>query len=407
MKIGILTNTYPPNLNGVSLAVKNLEAGLRAKGHEVFVATPKVIGVEYRPEVFAIDSIPTKEKVSPDLYIPILYIQKATEFFRQKEVELIHTHDIFIGGSEGIVIAANLGVPCIHTFHTFIESYPYWWVPYRRKIIRTHIKLVCNNYDHVIAPSVKVYRYLAQIGFKTPVTQMLNVIDNKHLVPIESNKVLAKKIGFKPTDFVFITFCRVAHEKSVDIGLVVLHQLIKKYKNIKYLICGQGPEIENLKTLAGYLGISDKVIFTRRYEQNELSGLASLAKVFLFTSHTENLPTNLLEAMKLSLPVISVDDEAVDYLLDPGINGFKGSVDEMSQYAEKLYLDKKLLQNMSENALERAKKIENEDVTQEHVELYQKVLKYYKNKDIDPGVLETQITKISSLVSKSIQKIFR
>lgn len=407
MKIGILTNTYPPNLNGVSIAVSNLEESLKSKGIEVFIATPCVKNVEYADNVLPIDAIPTKVKVSPDLYIPQKYIDDVVEFFREKQVDLIHTHDIFMGGAEGIVIAAKLGIPCIHTFHTFVESYPYLQVPARKKIIRAHIRLVCNNYNHITAPSMKVYKYLAQIGFETPVTQILNVPSESYLQIKPKNKELAAKYGIQENDFVFATFCRVAKEKSIDIGLIAIHKLLKKYSNIKYLICGQGPEIANLQLLANHLDISDKVIFTGKYQPAELSDLGSISDVFLFTSHTENLPTNLFEAMRLGLPVLSVDDESVDYLLQHGFNGYKGTVDELSSYAEALYTDKHLLNALSKNAYETGQNLLSKDIIQEYVDLYDRVIRHYHEEpvDIEEIGLLLQTQKLSKFIQKGIKKV--
>jgi 1,2-diacylglycerol 3-alpha-glucosyltransferase len=409
MKIGILTNTYPPNLNGVSVAVRNLEVALKAKGVEVFIATPMVRGVQYPANVLPLKAIRTKNQVSPDLSIPYDYIDDVISFFRENQVELVHTHDIFIGAAEGIVVATKLGVPSIHTFHTFVESYPYLQVPARKEIIRTHIRLVCNNYNHITAPSMKVYRYLAQVGFETPVTQLLNVPSVDYLKVKPRNNTFAKKYGIQKDDFVFVTFCRVAAEKTVDIGLVVLHQLLKKYDNIKYLICGQGPEIDELQALAKHLGIQDKVIFTGKYQPQDLSDIGSVSDVFVFTSHTENLPTNLFEAMSLGLPVLSVDDESVDYLLVDGQNGYKSSVDEMTRQAEELYLNSDLKKQMSQSALASVQKILEQDIAQEYIDLYTRVIKYYHEVPITSRDLENvfnQVQSIPKMVRGALKKLW-
>ncbi|MEM1312709.1 MAG: glycosyltransferase [Patescibacteria group bacterium] len=408
MKIGILTNTYPPNLNGVSIAVQNLENALRKKGVEVFIATPKVKGVEYPDNVLPLKSIRTKNKVSPDLAIPYDYIDDVVKFFKKNQVELVHTHDIFIGAAEGIVVSTKLSVPSVHTFHTFVESYPYLQVPARKEIIRQHIRLVCNNYSHITAPSQKVYKYLAQVGFETPVTQLLNVPNGDYLKPKSKDHSLAKQLGIKKDDFVFVTFCRVAEEKTVDIGLVVLHQLLKKYNNIKYLISGQGPEIEELQNLAKHLGVQDKVIFSGKYTPQDLSSIGSISDVFIFTSHTENLPTNIFEALSLGLPIISVDDESVDYLLNTGYNGYKGSVDEMTEYAEQIYLDKGLKKQISDNALLSVKELINKDIVTDYIALYQRLIKYYKQEpQTDSEIKNTfdQLFRIPKIVRRTLKKL--
>ena len=408
MKIGILTNTYTPNLNGVSVAIRNLEQALNEKGVEVFIATPVVAGYDYPPNVLPLKAVPTKTQVSPDLSIPYGYVDDVVRFFGDNEVDLVHTHDIFIGAAEGIVVASRLGIPSIHTFHTFVESYPYLQVPARREIIRTHIRLVCNNYSHITAPSAKVYRYLAQIGFSTPVTQLLNVPSESYLQIKPKNLDLAKKWGVRENDFVFVTFCRVASEKTVDIGIRVLEKLLKTNDNVKYLVCGQGPEIEALRELAEQMGIANKVIFTGRYTSQDLSDIGSISDVFVFTSHTENLPTNLFEAMSLGLPVLSVDDESVDYLLVEGENGFKGSESQMSEYAQRFYKEPDLVSQMSQNALKAVRTILDKDIAQEYVDLYTRVIKHYNeelNEPIEENELWKQLQSMPARISNKVKKM--
>ena len=408
MNIGILTNTYPPNLNGVSISVKNLEQGLMEKGVNVFVATPQVENVVYPDHVLGLRALATNDDFSPDLYLPYRFIDDAVEFFRKNKVDLIHTHDIFVGGAEGIVIAEKLGIPCIHTFHTFVESYPYLNVPKRREIVRTHIRLVCNNYTHVTAPSLKVYKYLAKVGFKTPVTQLINVPTQKNLKVIPKDRLLAEKYDIKDEDFVFITFCRIAKEKSVEIGMEILRKILLRTENVKYLICGQGPEIDDLKKVASSLGIGDKVIFTGKYTPDDLSDLASLANVFVFTSHTENLPTNLFEAMCLGLPVLSVDDESVDYLLKHGVNGYKGSVEELGEKALELYESSELVEELSQNALDSANKLLSKDVAQDYIDLYTRVIKFYHEnprEEFDEEGLLDIVSKFPRSIKNKIKEV--
>ncbi len=384
MIVGILTNTYPPDLNGVCAAVKNLKSGLEDCGIRVVVATPKIEGRIYSSEVFPIRAIATNDDVSPDLAIPYFYINQVTEFFRREGVTIIHTHDTMIGGPEGIAIAAKLNVPCIHTFHTFIEQYPYLNLPLRNQAIRKMIRIFLNNYNHITAPSIKVYKYLSGLGVRTHMTNLVNVTGCNDLEPMKYDVELGKIIGLNADDFVFLTFCRVAKEKSVEVGLIALLPVLKKHPNTKYIIAGQGPEVENLQTLVTYLGINSQVIFTGKYELNDLNALSSLASVFIFTSHTENLPTNLLEAMSLGLPVISVDDEAVRYLLKPEENGYVGSVDQMTQYAEYLYQNPDRIPELSANARQTAVDFQNQNITQKYIDLYIRVADEFAYKQENP-----------------------
>jgi glycosyltransferase involved in cell wall biosynthesis len=132
--------------------------------------------------------------------------------------------------------------------------------------------------------------------------------------------------------------------------------------------------------------------------------------VFVFTSHTENLPTNLFEAMSLGLPVLSVDDESVDYLLVDGENGFKGSEEQMSQYAQRFYEDRSLVSAMSANAIKAVKTILDKDIAQEYVDLYQRVIKHFLEESqpiAQENLILTQLQNISKRVTKSFKKLLR
>ena len=120
MKIGILTNTYDPDANGVSVAIKGLEKQLTEMGNQVFVVAPKHEGVIYPDNVLAVNAIKLPKNISSDLKLPLFYTDEATKFFAQNQIEILHTHDTVMGGIEGLVIANKLKIPAIHTFHTFI-----------------------------------------------------------------------------------------------------------------------------------------------------------------------------------------------------------------------------------------------------------------------------------------------
>ena len=419
MRIGILTNTYPPNLNGVSVAVKSLKKSLEKAGHKVFVATPEIKGQKYPSNILPIRSSPVPKTISPDLKLPYLYVNQTSEFFQKNGVEIVHTHDTIFGGLEGLIIAMKLNVPSVHTFHTMIENYDYFKIPGYKSLTKNFIQTVCNGYEHIIAPSPKVYDYLLSIGVYSRITQIFNVPDTE---PLEKNttsdftepksfsKIFTPSADKKETyidpatDFVFITFCRLAKEKGVGQGIEVLSPILKKYPTAKYLILGQGPEKENLENLVKNLKLDNKVIFTGKYERQELPYYASLSKVFLFTSTTENLPTNIFEAMFLGLPVISVDDSSVDYLLKDGENGFKAKLCDLTKIAEDLIQNPKKLIKLSQQAKESAKKLDPDIITKHHLALYRRNIQYfYEKKNRQKEIINMEVT--NKLLEKPLKTL--
>src|SRR6476646_6071674 len=100
MTIGILTNTYPPNLNGVSVTTGRLVDELRRKGIHVVVAAPQTEGVEYPEYVLPLRSFPLPKTLRSDIQVPLFYSSEVANFFSSHGVELIHSQDTFFGGLE-------------------------------------------------------------------------------------------------------------------------------------------------------------------------------------------------------------------------------------------------------------------------------------------------------------------
>lgn len=377
MVIGILANTYPPDLNGVSVTTANLVEALRAKGVKVVVAIPKVKNVDYPDYVLPLKCIPLPKRMRADIQIPFNFKDEVIQFFRENGVNLIHSHDTFFGGLEASQIAKELNIPCVHTYHTFIEAYRSVDIPGYKPFIREFSRQICNKYDHVVALSSKIFLYLKELKITSPISQFLNVSSLEHLQPQEFDASFGMRYGIEKDDFVVITFGRVSKEKGLDKALEAIAPLLKTHRNTKYIICGQGSYAKTLSKKALKLGIADQVIFTGKYNPENLAQLCSLAKFFLFTSTTENLPTTLLEAMYCGLPVVAVDDDSVDYILKPRQNGLKTSIEKISYLCGELYSNPELLKNLSQEAVLSAKEVASRDIAQEYVELYRGIIEKY------------------------------
>jgi 1,2-diacylglycerol 3-alpha-glucosyltransferase len=381
MKVGILTNTYPPMKNGVCMAVCGLEKALKAKGIEVYIATPKLEGVDYPDNVFAMRCAKVPDKISGDLKLPTGYFKDVKKYFKEKQIDVLHSHDTIFGGIEGDYIAEDLGIPCVHTFHTMIEQYSLFRFPYYHAIIKQGIREVCNGANHIIAPSSKSYQYLLDLGIRTPISQLYNVpylATIQFEAPNDDYKDLVSK-----DDFVFLSFCRLSPEKNVDVGIEILEPILNNNNNVKYIIAGDGPQKNELQILCKSKKLEDKVIFVGRYSLENLQNLVTNCncKAFIFSSESENLPTNILEAMFLGLPALAIEDQSIDYILENGINGYKQNKTNLGLYCQKLIDDPELLEQLSYNAKQTADNFVAQDIGQKHVNLYSNVIENYRGYD--------------------------
>lgn len=163
----------------------------------------------------------------------------------------------------------------------------------------------------------------------------------------ERNQCLRSAVGVGENDIMLISAGDLIERKNYKVAIKAISEA--KADNLKYCICGTGPQKEELEKYAESLGVKDKVIFLGfRTDMKEL--LAS-SDVFLFTTLQEGLPRSTMEAMASGLPcVVSKVRGNVDLVQD-GNGGFLCDVMNSSEFAkaiDKLADDPKLCKQFGE-----------------------------------------------------------
>jgi 1,2-diacylglycerol 3-alpha-glucosyltransferase len=392
MNIGIITNSYPPNLNGVAVAVKNLEAALTSRGIGVFIVTPKVPGVVYPRNVLPILSLQGPTKTASDLRLAVSYKSKPIiKFLQANKVDLIHSQDTFTGAADAIMVASNLSIPCVHTYHTLIEDYGYVQVPGYKFFVRNFTLAVCNNNESVIVLSDKIKKYLTKLGVQVPMVSIPNIF-------IPNNSQPSQEVYSKVYKFIYennlqgtyniLNFGRVAREKNIKHSIDKLYPLLMTNDKLRFVVMGNGPIIDELQEYIDELELTGKVIFYGKYSYPEAKIMSGFSKFFYTTSTTEVQPTTPLEAMSFGLPVICINDLAYRYLLRSGFNGYSIKDSKITETLIRVVSDHKLLKRLSRNATETYTKYLSTDVAQQYVDYYTQVIHDYKPKSIPRKMLD-------------------
>jgi L-malate glycosyltransferase len=143
----------------------------------------------------------------------------------------------------------------------------------------------------------------------------------------------------------------------------------------KLMMVGDGPEKEKAEYLCQELGIQDKVIFFGN--SNEIDKILSYTDLFLLPSETESFGLAALEAMALSVPVISSNSGGLPEVNFEGISGYLsnvGNTDEMAENALRILKDNTTLNKFKENALTVAKQFDIKNILPLYEELYHKAI---------------------------------
>ena len=322
MRIGIFTDTYTPYISGLVTSEVMLKKALEKLGHEVYVVTANLesFAHEYneKERVYKIPGIPTGIY---DSRLTGLYPIKAIKKIKEWDLDITHSQTEFAIGTFARIFAKQFDIPIVHTYHTMYEDYVhyitkgYFDTP-SKKIVEYLTKFYCDKtIDELIVHKNKTYDLFKE---KYKYERNVNIIptgieiERFYKEKIQLNKINNKRIelGITNSDLIVLFVGRVASEKSIDFLINNHSELLKKNKNIKLLIVGDGPDLEEYEKLAKKQKIQDNVIFTGKVLWEDIPIYYALSDIFVTASHTETQGLTVVEAMAASLPVVALDDES-------------------------------------------------------------------------------------------------
>ena len=363
MRVGIFTDTYTPYINGVTTSVLMLKKGLEQKGHKVYV-----ISVNPDTLKFSLDSTGTVLRI-PGIPIGIydyrltgIYPIKALKQIKKWKLDIIHSQTEFGIGTFARIVSKQLNIPLVHTYHTMYEDYVHY---------------VTHGYFD--KPSKKIVEYLTLFYCDKTITELIvptkkawelfkdkYMVDrNVHIVPtgidtdrfkLENNKKFnnlneRKKINLSEKDFIITFVGRIAKEKNIKFLLNNMKTIIKDCSNVKLLIIGDGPDLEEYKEYSKKNDLTNNTLFIGKIPWEDIPKYYLLSDVFVTASTSETQGLTVVEAMAASLPVVCINDESFNNTVIDNLNGFLFNNDE--EYVEsikKIYNDKKLLNRLRKGA---------------------------------------------------------
>jgi len=127
--------------------------------------------------------------------------------------------------------------------------------------------------------------------------------------------------------------------------------IIWKNPNVKLVLVGDGPDLDNYKKLSNSLGLDNHLIFTGKVSWEDVAIYYNMADIFTSASHTETQGLTVIEAMAASTPVVALNDESFRNVVIPDLNGYLFNSDnDYQKYMLSLINDKKKLDNFSKQA---------------------------------------------------------
>ena len=123
-------------------------------------------------------------------------------------------------------------------------------------------------------------------------------------------------------DFLLLYVGRFIEIKNIPFLLEGFAQACREQNNLTLMLVGEGYLLHEMQQLASKHGIIEKVRFVGGMEQKQLPSYYSAADAFIITSHYDNFPNAVLEAMACGLPIIGTNVGGIPQQIADGENGF-------------------------------------------------------------------------------------
>ena len=326
MRIGLFTDTYYPETNGVATSVYQLKKELERLGNEVYVFTvSNPIADEKEPNVFRIKSLPfllfRERRVACG--IPLYWYT----VIKKLHLDIIHTQTEFGVGNIGRMAAKLFHIPLIHTYHTIYEDYTHYLrIPGNRRLkglIRRLSSMWCNQTDCVIAPTEKVKKLLEEYGVSKEIALQPTGISLEKFARPDGNEIkrIQAELHLEKEDHILISIGRVSKEKNLEELVRFLKQAAETDRHIKLLIVGDGPQQKELKQLVAAKNLDDHVLFAGEVAWRDIQNYYAVGDVFVSASTSETQGLTYLEALASGKPLLVRMDDCLEDVLLPGKNG--------------------------------------------------------------------------------------
>ncbi|MBP1753734.1 MAG: 1,2-diacylglycerol 3-glucosyltransferase [Firmicutes bacterium] len=383
MNIGLFSETYYPEINGVATSVYMLKNELEKRGHNVYVFTTTTPGApEHEHNVFRVPSIPfifiTERRVG------LFYQPKLAHIIKKLNLDIIHTHTEFSLGIFGRIMARELGLPVVHTYHTIYEDYTHYLTHFSaldrraKAFARTYTKVCCNTVEQVVVPTEKTRKLLMNYSVHKDISVVPTGIDlskfDRSKYSKDEIKQLKESYQITPEDKIMLYIGRVSQEKNIEEIIAAMPEYMASRKEVKFVIVGSGPALANLQAMVTELGLTDRFIFTGSRPWDTIGSYYQLGDVFVSASRSETQGLTYIEAMASGLPVVAREDKCLEDILEQGVNGYSFTDASGLYYGldQILYEDKTT--EYSKNAIKKVEKYSLSEFASQIEHVYEQVM---------------------------------
>jgi 1,2-diacylglycerol 3-alpha-glucosyltransferase len=406
MRVVFFTDTYWPQINGISENMDTLKNELEKKGHTVYIVAPKSPGYKDKEKnTFRLSGVRIVKNPEQRMIIPIP--QKDLRSLFRHKFDIVHIHTLGTAGFLGWEVAQLRDIPTVVTYHTLLNRYSHYFMKglvVRPKVAEVGSKIFCNLADITIAPTKRVKDELVSYGVKKEVLVIPGGIELYRFEKTEPG-FLRNKLGVSGEKKIILYLGRLGKEKNIDFIVKSLKGLLKSREDTCLVVVGDGPERENLDKLVNELGLEEKVLFTGFISRKDVPKIYSDSDIFAFASTTETQGLTVPEAMATALPVVVMKDPAFEEIVKDGETGLvsDNNEEDFAENVSRLIEDENLRERLGRDGRDFVKKyFSSQTQAEEVLGAYQKAKLINSKKKKVRKILRSRIDIVADFLKVNV-----
>ena len=314
MRYAIVTETYPPEVNGVALTVQGLEQGLRARGHEVTLIRPRQEGDGERSTSTLLVRGAALPRY-PGLKFGLPATRRLLGRWSKTPPDAIYIATEGPLGWSAQRAARRLGIPVATGFHTRFDAYMRdYGAAFLQQTALRWMRRFHNGGQATLVPTQELLDFLRDQGFQHPV-RLPRAVDTTQFDPARRDAALRASWGLAEHDVAAIYVGRIAAEKNLALAVRAFRELQQARPTARFIWVGDGPARAQLQRE------HPDFVFCGVQRDDALATHFASGDVFVFPSHSETFGNVTLEALASGVPTVAFDYGAAREHLRDGVDG--------------------------------------------------------------------------------------
>ena len=316
LRIAVITETFPPEINGVANTMQHLVAGLTGRGHHLVLVRPRQVTDRGRRPPrghFLVPGLPIPGYRGLRFGLPVYWRLRHLWLRLRPDVLYVATQGPL--GHAALNAALRASIPVVTGFHTQFHQYSqHYGLGLLTRPIEQTLKSFHNRSDATLVPTAALRAQLQASGFEN-VHVFSRGVDTTLFDPARRSAALRQAWGCEPDSLVALYVGRIAAEKNIHLALETMETLSARLPSLRCVLVGDGPERTRLARN------HPSCQFVGAHVGEELAAHYASGDLFLFPSLTETFGNVVTEAMASGLPVCAFDYAAAHEHVRDGVNG--------------------------------------------------------------------------------------